>query len=374
MTRRNLRVGTLIVCAACLVVAFVRGSDDRVLTETSFGAVPRGYRGLFEVLGKLDVDARRVLDVASPDGTSDPRWWLSTMVVCGMGSQAHPDVSALLDTLAAGGTAVVALPPVETAACDVVAGFPLPRVPHDASGGRPIAPPLQGEGVPRPRRMAPAGLATFRDVQGWRVVARVGVEPFVVERRIGTGRLVVVADARVLSNRWLDHADNVVFALDLVRLYGAPRIDEHVHGFRPYDSAAVYLASTPAVVVFVGLAILAALYAWRSRLLPEASFVGHVGSGSALDAYADSLARLLASSPDHERAAAAYRALTLARLRRHAGLRASSGEAAVAAVWRTGGGSDLDDLVGSKARPVVDEAGVHRLAQRLDRLLWEVTR
>lgn len=358
MMRRNLRVAALLAFAAILVVAFLDGSDDRVLTETSYGVVPRGYRALYEVLGGLGVDVRRELGIASLDEDADTRWWLSTVVACGMGSQVHPDVAALLEATAGGGTAVVALPPVETVACDVVAGFPLPRGEPETGGSRPTAPPLHGDGIPRPRRVVPAGLATFRDAPGWRVVARVGVAPFVVERRIGAGRLVVVADARVLSNRWLDHADNVVFALDLVRLYGAPRIDEHVHGFRPYDSAAVYLASTPAVVVFIGLAVLAALYAWRSRLLPEATFVGHVGAGSELEAYVDSLARLLASSPARDGAAAAYRAQALERLQRNVGRRSGRGEAGEAAGGRAGASRDVDDPVGSAAPAVVDGTDV----------------
>lgn len=374
MIRRHLRIAALIAFAAILVIAFIRGSDDRQLTETSYGVAPRGFRALYEVLERFGFDVRRVLTVASSDGNPETRWWLSTIVACGMGSRLHPDVSALLDALAAGGTAVVILPPVETVACDVVAGFPLPRAPHGASGSRPTAPPLHGDGIPRRRRLVPAGLSTFRDVQEWRVVARVGVAPFVVERSIGSGRLVVVADARVFANRWLDHADNVLFAFDLVRLFGSPRFDERVHGFRPYDSAAVYLASTRAVVVFVGLAVLAALYAWRSRLLPEAKFIVHVSKRSALEAYADSLARILALSPDHNRAAAAYRALTWVRLRRHFGLRAGNGEESVPTRRRGIDGREVDDIVDSAVRPIVDRPDVLRLAQQLDRLLWNRTR
>ena len=101
---------------------------------------------------------------------------------------------------------------------------------------------------------------------------------------------------------------------------GIPAFDEQELGPRVRRSAAAYLLTSPALAVFLGLAVTGLLFAWQGALVP-ARQVSEVDSGAPrLDAFVDAIAALYARTGDHARVLERYRALTASRLRRHLGL------------------------------------------------------
>lgn len=354
-------------------VALLRSGGERTLTATTFGAVPRGFGALYALLEELDLPVARSLRPAVELDAAAPVWWLAAPALCDAVAPAGSAAASLRQWIEAGGVAVVALPPLETAVCSAVAGFAAPR-----TAAEPTLPAAQrraeGSLLPRPRDLVPDGLAAFAAADGWHVLAQRGGRPFVQERRLGAGVLVLVADATVFSNRWLDRGDNAVFALDLVRGWGAPRFDEHAHGFRRHESAARYLATSPAAVVFLALTLFAALHVWRSRLLPERGDDAGVAAAPVLEAYVESLAQLLAATRDHARVADACRALAAARLRRHFGLPAAAPVEEIAARLRSDariGAADIETLL--RPADARDGRAVRRIGETLERLIREAT-
>mgnify|MGYP000290363655 CR=1 FL=1 len=360
----------------CLLLAMVLASrDDKALTRTSYGRTPAAFAGVYELLSELGLAVSRNLRPATELDTVAPLWWIAAPVICTDSETMGPDSWSLLDWVHAGGTAVVALPAPDLGSCHSVAGLDLPRRSDDGMCAADGLPLVSGPLVPRVRRLAPEDALSFADAGGWIVVARLGDVPFVLEQPLGSGRLVVVADARFLRNQWLDQLDNAVFALDLARAYGAPVFDEHSHGFRLHDNAATYLAASPAGIVFASLALLAFLYIWRSRLLPERRSRGRETGVPVLTAYVDSLAGLLAANRDHDRALAAYCDVTAARLRRHFGLPPGVPLPVLASRVRATGRVTEEAMQLFVGGGVARRGGdVRRGARVLDGLLWEVTR
>src|SRR5438128_1184921 len=232
----------------------------------------------------------------------------------------------------AGGTAVLFLAPAvgEDAGCALLEGVVLPRRVADTSGGasprgargeRPAtAHGVSGDALPRARTVEVPGLLTFADAGDWRVSAVSAERPLVLERALGAGRIVAVADATVLRNQSLDRGDAAPLVVDLVRAFGVPRFHEGGEGPRARRSAAAYLATSPALLVFCGLALTGVLFAWQGNLVPPRALPGPGTDTPGLDAFVDSLAALYAGTRDHARVLERYRELAAARLRRHFGM------------------------------------------------------
>ena len=204
----------------------------------------------------------------------------------------------------------------------------------------------------------------------WQVVARLGDAPFVLERRLGEGRLVVVADSGFVRNAALDRGDSAPLAYDLARAYGALRIDEGEHGFAPEVDATTYLLRSAAAPVFGLLVVLGGLVAWRGNALPARSVVDSSADAPTLESFVASLAALYERTGDHARVLERYRELSAARLRRHFGLPVGVSQAMLA---------ERIEREGRSARslvevPVVSSASELRVATRqLDQLVEEVT-
>src|SRR5438034_300236 len=218
----------------------------------------------------------------------------------------------------------------EDAGCALLEGVVLPRRVADTSGGagprgargeRPAtAHGVSGDALPRARTVEVPGLLTFADAGDWRVSAVSAERPLVLERALGAGRIVAVADATVLRNQSLDRGDAAPLVVDLVRAFGVPRFHEGGEGPRARRSAAAYLATSPALLVFCGLALTGALFAWQGHLVPPRALPGPGTDTPGLDAFVDSLAALYAGTRDHARVLERYRELAAARLRRHFGM------------------------------------------------------
>jgi hypothetical protein len=212
---------------------------------------------------------------------------------------------------------------------------------------------------------------------GWRPlwVGREDRAPFALERTVGAGRLVVVADARVLTNGRLDEADAAPFVFDWVRATGPPWIDEHAHGVVPESSTLRYLLRSPAWAAMVGLLVLGLLVAWRGRAWPVRRVEEIDPAAPTLSAFVDSVARLYARSRDFDRIFERYRALSLERIRRALGLAPGTPAEIVVASLRareTGGSArretGLGDLLTRHVR-VTSVEELERATARLDALV-----
>ena len=377
----------LLVLAGLLALLNASLPDEgRELSGSSFGSVPQGHRALFELLTRLDLTRGRSLSALRDWPAGATIWWVEPMGLCDARIAMQGEVDVLdpaavvwggRDWVEAGGTAVVFLEPPDTAAvvCDAVAGIALPgRSPLESGRGDPDS--AAGEGVgssevpsapegraaqvdgprlPLARRIPAAGVTVFDGALDWRVaawlrrpgsargprpetsgpgaaergVAGQGAAPFALERDLGEGRLVVVADAGFLRNARLDALDAAPLALDLVRAYGAPYLDEREHGFVPESSAARYLVRSAALPVFLGLALLGALVAWRGSAWPARRVAEFDPETPTLETFVDSMATLYARTGDHRRVLERYRELTLARLGRHFGMSPAASPRAV---------------------------------------------
>jgi hypothetical protein len=178
--------------------------------------------------------------------------------------------------------------------------------------------------------------------------------PLALERRVGKGRLIVVADARVLTNARLGQIDSAPFVFDWVEEWGAPWIDEHRHGVVPESGAFRYIASSPAAAACVGLIALGALFVWRGHALPKRRVEEADPEAPTLAAFVDSLANLYARTGDHARAFERYRELSLERIRRALGLPPGTPPETVLATLR----------VRAENRPSLRERGVRDLLMK----------
>jgi len=327
------RSGLIALAAACglLVLAGMLYPDEKRPEQslTTFGTGPWGYRAVFDLLTELGFPVVRTHEPPedlAPDATV---WWIEPAELCpsvpGGGWRGEPWVRA-------GGTAVLFLAPAvgEDAGCALLEGVVLPRRVADTSGGasprgargeRPAtAHGVSGDALPRARTVEVPGLLTFADAGDWRVSAVSAERPLVLERALGAGRIVAVADATVLRNQSLDRGDAAPLVVDLVRAFGVPRFHEGGEGPRARRSAAAYLATSPALLVFCGLALTGVLFAWQGNLVPPRALPGPGTDTPGLDAFVDSLAALYAGTRDHARVLERYRELAAARLRRHFGM------------------------------------------------------
>jgi hypothetical protein len=410
---RAARRSALAALVLLLLLGILWPRDNREYSATSFGNVPSGFKALYSLLAELGLPVHRSY---VPTGELPARgtvWWLDAPSLCSAPpAEARPDAPRkappsredALDAFApidpeawirAGGTAVVFLPD-RKGACGTkarLAGVMLPRrsaPPEDeaAALGPFVVPPhgaatqrLTGALFAHSRRLETDGLASFESdpaappgAAAWRVVARLDGHPFAVERRLGTGRLVLVADGSFLTNRWLDQGDAAPAALDLVRAYGPPRIDELSHGFGPARSGLAYLLRSAALPFLLGFALLGAAYAWRGAALPPRRVAEVDPSAPTLVTFVDSLAELYARTGDHGRVFERYRELSAGLLRRHFGMPPETPKEKLVArlAGRRGIGSEGLRLLAEGA-PVRTRGDLERAVAVLDRMMSEAT-
>jgi hypothetical protein len=392
---RQATVSAVAAFFVLILAGLLTQGDSRLLTPTSFGAIPAGYRALYELLQESGLPVAR--SFAPPERLAPGRtiWWLEPKELAAadgaqaeaepaaapLGRPAHPlRGSALARWIEAGGTAVIAFPGAPGAATRLAERDVPARAPEslvlDEEQASLEALPVDGP-LARGLRMLelPAPVVFLDpDPKAWRTVAHLGGKPFVLESALGRGRLVVASDARFLSNAWLDRADAAPFAIDLVRAYGVPWIDEHEHGFAASQGALAYLAGSPALPFFAGLALLALAFAWFGAAWPARRGEDFDPSAPTLETFVASLARLYAATQDHARVLDRYRELTARRLRRALGLPPDAPLAQLSERLARRPRVPREALA-LLAGPtgVRDEAELRRAVAALDGLLMEVT-
>jgi hypothetical protein len=144
--------------------------------------------------------------------------------------------------------------------------------------------------------------------------------PLALERSVGEGRLILISDARIVSNGRLAHVDSAPFVFDWVREAGRPWIDEHAHGVVPESGTLRYLARSPAWAAGVGLLLMGALVIWRGHAWPTREVSEFDPNSPTLASFVDSVARLYSRTQDHTQVFDRYRRLCLDRIRRALGL------------------------------------------------------
>jgi hypothetical protein len=281
--------------------------------------------------------------------------------------------------------------------CLGIAGFPLPvrrlagldagEMPIDAdraatafSVGRWVASRADFD-YDRARTLPGSTLAFFeRDAEaldGWQPlwVEADDFTAFALARSLAAGRLIVVADARVLSNDRLAHVDAAPFVFDWVEQWGRPWIDEHSHGIVPESGTLRYLARSPAWAACLGLLALGSLVIWRGHAWPTRCVDEVDPDAPTLAAFVESLASLYARTRDHGRVFERYRALSLERVRRAIGLAPGTAPEIVLASLRARAQSrpalrerGLRDLLTQAVR-IENAAELERATARLDELV-----
>jgi hypothetical protein len=214
-------------------------------------------------------------------------------------------------------------------------------------------------------------------MEGWRSlwVEADDLTPLALERSVGKGRLVVVADARILSNARLAHVDSAPFVFGWVEQYGRPWIDEHLHGVVPEAGTFRYLASSPARAAGLGLLLIGVLVVWRGHAWPTRAVSEYDPDAPTLAAFVDSVERLYSGTRDHGRVFERYRAVCLDRIRRALGLAPGSGVEIILTSLRTRASnwpqlrdSGLRHLL-TKRLPISSAEDLARNAARLDDLV-----
>jgi len=384
------RVSAAVAFLLLVVIGWMNQGDPRELTATSFGTVPAGHAAFYDLLAEAGLPVAR--SYAAPGGLPPQQtiWWIAPEPAPGKLERPNEaEGTAFARWVEEGGSGVV-LFGEEGAGRLALAGVAWPALEPgddpDAGQAGDAAPrslwqdgrllSVEGELSPRRRTLPLPERRGFDagtlDAAVWRTVARIEGKPFVLERVLGAGRLVLVADARFLTNRWLDRAEAAPFALDLVRAYGVPWIDERAHGFVASRGALRYLAGSPALPFFLGLVLLGAALAWGGATLPARRVRELDPSAPTLETFVRSLAGLYAATHDHLRVLDRYRELTARRLRRHFGLPPDAPLESLAARLarrRAVGATGLALLVDGAAPR--DGAALERAVAQLDRLANE---
>lgn len=234
MTRRSPWMIVAAFVAAVVVVNLALRELDKHMrspggpTSSSFATAPDGAAAYAELLRRNDRPVLQLRDRLEKV-TLDPR---STVVVLDPGpSMSRDDGRALESFVDAGGRAVVGGDPSGWL------GNVVERPPDwkPEAGRR-----AKAVGVPGVRAVRTAGEGAWVEADG-RVVVTAAGDPIVVERRLGRGALILVADPSPLQNRLLGEADNAALGLQLAG--DRPVVfAESVHGY----GTASGLAAIPA--------------------------------------------------------------------------------------------------------------------------------
>lgn len=325
---RGARWSLLALAVLLAGAGMLRPDPRRELSPTTFGTAPVGYQAVFELFTELGLPVLRSYDPPGDLPADATVWWIEPDGVCRSERTSSEQDAGLEywageEWIAEGGTAVVLLAPSNRVEeqCTSIAGIAVPKQTDVAAPSlhhtRAVAQAVTGPLVPQPRHIEAAELSTFTEAGSAEVLAQLSGQPFVLQHRLGQGRLVLVGDAHIVSNHWLDRADAAPLAMDLVRAFGVPRFDERTHGLHRERAPLRFLARSAALPALAGVLILALLFVWHGHALPPRGEARPTAGAPTLATFVDSLARLYAGTADYARVLVRYRELSVARLRRH---------------------------------------------------------
>lgn len=341
---RHLAPSLIALMLVLIVVNGAMAPDPLLISPTSHGKAPYGYGAAHDLLGELGLLSGRTRRLPDAAERNVARWLVMPSFLAKEGAHdidwasaaADTDADALLAWVEQGGTAIVfgashsnwqrlglellvmdradVLDGEGVAAPDGDDGSPL-----DDQGGGETGSAANGDASGDERKrwydligylhnapislLAPADDWPARRLQLYEPVRfeavdpeafalhyRIGDAPFLVEKAVGAGRIVAIADARVLQNATFDRADHSVLCADLARRYGRALFDERSHGLLPADNLVVALGAGPALCLGVGLAGLMLCLIWWLRREPPRSAHDSPPHQPHLDAYVHDLA------------------------------------------------------------------------------------
>jgi len=299
----------LMLLLFCLNVWLQRNSTLEH-SNTSFGVGNDGYKAAYDLLSELNIRATR--SYARPNRVPHNRalWFIVPDFLSASEEEAtKADTSDLKEWIRAGGTAVIM--------GDLGSKWKRLDIDEPVSAGG-DASAIEGDFAPRARKIPISGLAHFDKVAaGARARLSCCGKPFALDLKIGSGRLVAIADGRFVLNSNLDKGDASLLLVDLTRILGAPDFDEHYHGLAAPVSSLALLAH-PRLLAVLAMALVTALlwigeqHSWPPRMLRD----HEDGPAPSIDSFVEALGALYSRANDPRAAFRAYRASFLRRARR----------------------------------------------------------
>ncbi len=305
--------GFVLLLVSGVVSSLIDAEQPLVQTATSYGGPPYAWGAAYDLLRELRVGATRARarlatrDLAQTQWIIEPGWSDRDLL---------REITSIEQFVAAGGTVVVigAYHSVwRSLSLASVEPHEEERAGHDKSDRAPSAARHGTQAGAQTEAHTPREAVTVHGpwLRGVRHLelfstrlfdanASAGSEPrvqtdqgaFVIERHIGAGKLVAVADSRFLSNGQLDQHQHAPFLLDLALAYGAPAFDERCHGLLPPRSPWTALGRGFLWLVALALAALTLAALQHARRWPAPGRSDDAPPAPTLEVFVSSLASL----------------------------------------------------------------------------------
>jgi hypothetical protein len=299
-------------------------------SPTSFGVASAGYKAAFELLTELGFVPER--SYLPPGARADhqlskrARWFVSPGFLAPDKTAAAAEASDVLRWIRDGGTAVVfGAPDSDWTRLGL----------HRETSAGSAESVISGAITRGARKLPIADLLRFKPAakagdDHSRVLLSANGAPFALELKLGSGRLIAIADNVFLRNADLGTGDASTLVVDLAVAFGPPSFDEWSHGFAPPGSiVAMILGSRAVLPLFI--ALMAAIawileqHSWPRRELDE----GGAQPAPSVASFIDSLGVLYSRAGDPVAALRAYRSGFIRRMRRQISPGAELSEQAV---------------------------------------------
>jgi hypothetical protein len=278
-------------------------------SATSLGVGVVGYEAAYELLVELHFPAGR--SYVRPVHVPHDRvlWMVMPDFLNSEAMLTDTDVNDLKDWIKAGGTAVVM--------GNVTSQWQRLDLDATAEAGDQTS-LIKGDFARGGLTIPIEGLAYFKSAdKEARIRLTSDGKPFALEKKMGAGRLIAIADAEFVLNSNLDKADASVLLVDLARAIGTPDFDEYSHGLVASESAFA-LFSNPRLLILLALSsITALLWIAQQHSFPARGLRDEQGPAPSLDSFVESLGVLYSQSNDPKAVFNAYRTSFLRRARRH---------------------------------------------------------
>jgi hypothetical protein len=291
-------------------------------SATTFGVARGGYKAAYELLDELGFRVSRSFERPADRASRGTLWFMTPPFLESNRKKYKDAAGQVRDWIRAGGVAVVF--------GDEHSDWKRLGLSIDTSAGGAQS-IVAGEFASAPRDIPIAKLMHFkRAPKGAAILLSADGAPFAIEKKLGKGRLVAIADSSFIHNANLDLGDCSVLLVDLVRALGAPSFDEWCHGIAPPASIVEALAGSRAMLpILVGL--LAAFawaleqHSWPRRMLDDE----REGPAPTIATFVESLGALYSTTGEPAEVFRAYRSGFLRRMRRKISPHADISEASL---------------------------------------------
>jgi hypothetical protein len=325
-----------------IVSSLIGAEQPLVQTRTSYGGPPYAWGAAYDLLQELGLGPTRARARLAERDPAQTQW----IVEPAWSERDLPYELASIDEFAGAGGTVVLLgadhsvwqalslflvrepeEPSNLGSREHVDGGIEPDAgPRNAAIGTQAQAPLaqlelvakmEGPWLRGPRRIELSRSGLF-DLQAGaagepRVFTRQGA--FVIERRVGAGKIVAIPEARFLTNEQLAKYQHAAFLVDLALAYGAPAFDERCHGLTLERSPWAALGAGFLLLAALALTALTAAALQRARRWPARARTDDAPPAPTLEVFVSSLANLYRAR-GRSAPASVFRAYRLGFLRR----------------------------------------------------------